>query len=192
MRSDGAGCPGVDSVRLLHHRKANDVFCSAMDAVNWRKAVDNANGSASPIHKMPSDEPPLARRTVASAMDAALSPGMGQAQSASVTPLAPGAAHKPPKYAPYHVHGSVLEGGDSPTVLAQPSSAMAEGQGSQFHPARPVPRRMRVVLTGAQDVVAGRYRQAKEGTEDFVHENPWKSIALAAVGGVIVGLLASR
>jgi ElaB/YqjD/DUF883 family membrane-anchored ribosome-binding protein len=48
------------------------------------------------------------------------------------------------------------------------------------------------MLTGAQDVVATRYRQAREGTDDFVHDNPWKSIALAAVGGLIVGLLAAR
>ncbi|AQH00258.1 hypothetical protein A9R05_08520 [Burkholderia sp. KK1] len=154
--------------------------------------MDNANGNASPIPSMPSAEPALARRAVASAMDAALAPGMAQAQATNVMPLAPGAAHKPAKYAPYHVHGSVLEGGDSPTVLAQPASASAEGQGSQFHPARPVPRRARAVLAGAQDAVAVRYARAKEGTDDFVHDNPWKSIALAAVGGLIVGLLASR
>jgi ElaB/YqjD/DUF883 family membrane-anchored ribosome-binding protein len=55
-----------------------------------------------------------------------------------------------------------------------------------------MPRRARDVLAGAQDVVATRYRQAREGTDDYVHENPWKSIALAAVGGLIVGLLAAR
>ncbi|SAK70333.1 membrane protein [Caballeronia pedi] len=154
--------------------------------------MDNANGSASTIQTMPSDEPPLARRTVASAMEAALAPGMTQAQGASVTPLAPGAAHKPAMYAPYHVHGSVLEGGDSPSVLAQPAAARAERQGSQFHPSPPVPRRARDMLAGAQDIVSTRYRQAKEGTDDYVHDNPWKSIAFAAVGGLIVGLLAAR
>jgi ElaB/YqjD/DUF883 family membrane-anchored ribosome-binding protein len=154
--------------------------------------MNNANGSASTSRTTLLSEPPLSRRTVASAMDAALTPGTAQAQAASVTPLTPGEAHKPAKYAPYHVHGSVLEGGDSPAVLAQPASAAAEGQGSAFHPARPVPRRARAALAGAQDVVASRYRQAKEGTDDFVHDNPWKSIALAAVGGLIVGLLAAR
>ena len=154
--------------------------------------MDNANGNASTIGTMPSGEPPLARRTVTSAMEAALAPGMAHGQAASVTPLAPGEAHKPAMYAPYHVHGSVLEGGDSPTVLAQPAAARAEGQGSEYHPARPVPRRARAVLAGAQDVVATRYRQAREDTDDFVHENPWKAIAMAAVGGLIVGLLAAR
>jgi ElaB/YqjD/DUF883 family membrane-anchored ribosome-binding protein len=90
------------------------------------------------------------------------------------------------------VHGSVLEGGDSPSVLAQPAAANAQGQGSQYHPSPPIPRRARDVLAGAQDVIATQYRQAKEGTGDYVRENPWRSIALAAVGGLIVGLLAAR
>ncbi|KXU86702.1 hypothetical protein CR51_37745 [Caballeronia megalochromosomata] len=155
--------------------------------------MDNANGSASTIQTMSANDPPLTRRTVTSAMESALAPGMAQqGQGANVTPLAPGAAHKPAMYAPYHVHGSVLEGGDSPSVLAQPAATTAAGQGSQYHPSRPAPRRVRVVLAGAQDVVAARYRQAREGTDDFVHDNPWKSIALAAVGGLIVGLLAAR
>jgi ElaB/YqjD/DUF883 family membrane-anchored ribosome-binding protein len=163
-----------------------------MDAVNWRKAMDNANGSASTIQSMQTDDPPLARRTVTSAMEAALAPGMAHGQAASVTPLTPGAAHRPAMYAPYHVHGSVLEGGDSPSVLAQPAATTSAGQGSQYHPSRPAPRRARDMLTGAQDVVATRYRQAREGTDDYVHDNPWKSIALAAVGGLIIGLLAAR
>ncbi|SAK54807.1 DUF883 family protein [Caballeronia ptereochthonis] len=151
--------------------------------------MDNANGSTS---TMQPDEAPLARRTVASAMEAALAPGMTQTREASVTPLAPGEAHRPAMYAPYHVHGSVLEGGDSPAVLAQPAAATAERQGSQLHPPRPAARRARDVLADAQDVLVARYRDVTEGTDDYVHENPWKSIALAAVGGLIVGLLAAR
>jgi ElaB/YqjD/DUF883 family membrane-anchored ribosome-binding protein len=117
---------------------------------------------------------------------------MAQVNEASVTPLTPGAAHRPAAYAPYHVHGSVLEGGDSPAVLAQPAATAAERQGSPFHPSRPASRRARDVLTGAQDTAAKRYRQVSEGTHDFVHDNPWKAIALAAAGGLIVGLLAAR
>ncbi|WP_250513161.1 DUF883 domain-containing protein [Caballeronia sp. INDeC2] len=140
----------------------------------------------------PTGDSPLMSRSVANAMEAPLAPGMAHGQAASVTPLTPGVAHEPAKYAPYHVHGSVLEGGDSPTVLAQPAAASSTGQGSQYHPSRPMPKRARDVLAGAQDVVAARYRQAREGTDDYVHENPWKSIALAAVGGLIVGMLAAR
>ncbi|KND55106.1 hypothetical protein BPUN_2961 [Candidatus Paraburkholderia kirkii] len=101
-------------------------------------------------------------------MEAALAPGMAQARGASVTPLAPGEAHRPVMYAPYHVHGSVLEGGDSPTMLAQPAAATAERQGSQFHPPRSAARRARDVLADAQDVLVERYRHVTEGADDYV------------------------
>ncbi|BAN23196.1 DUF883 family protein [Caballeronia insecticola] len=151
--------------------------------------MDQANGSAPAIQ---SDDAPLARRTVASAMEAALAPGMAQATEANVRPLAPGAAHKPAMNAPYHVHGSVLEGGDSPAVLAQPAAARAEGKGSTFHPPPRSARRTRDRLANAQDAFVVRYRRMSDGTDDFVHDNPWKAIAMAAVGGLIVGLLAAR
>ncbi|SAL78157.1 membrane protein [Caballeronia peredens] len=151
--------------------------------------MDQANGSAPAIQ---SDDPPLARRTVASAMEAALAPGMAHANEVNVTPLAPGAAHRPATNAPYHVHGSVLEGGDSPAVLAQPAAAHAEGKGSAFHPAPRSARRTREVLADAQDALVTRYRRVSDTTDDFVHDNPWKAIAMAAVGGLIVGLLAAR
>jgi ElaB/YqjD/DUF883 family membrane-anchored ribosome-binding protein len=47
-------------------------------------------------------------------------------------------------------------------------------------------------LADARNLVQGRYRVVSESTDDFVHESPWKAIALAAVAGLIVGLLAAR
>ncbi|MDR5878082.1 glycine zipper domain-containing protein [Caballeronia sp. LZ032] len=151
--------------------------------------MDNANGSPSPLQP---GEPPLIRHSVTTAMDAALAPGAAQEKGASVMPLTPGEAHKPSHHAPYHVHGSVLEGGDSPAVLAQPAATAAERQGSRFHPSPPADRRARDALADAQQRVAKHYRQVSEGTDDYVHDNPWKSIALAAAGGLIIGLLAAR
>ena len=151
--------------------------------------MNQANGNASTIHP---DDPPLARRTVTSAMEAALAPGMAHKHGASVTPLTPGDAHRPAIYAPYHVHGSVLEGGDSPAVLAQPAAVRAEHQGSEFHPSRPAARRAKDVLADAQDLMVGQCRRATDSTEAYVHGNPWKSLAFAALGGLIVGLLAAR
>jgi ElaB/YqjD/DUF883 family membrane-anchored ribosome-binding protein len=142
--------------------------------------MDNANGSATGTSVTSLDNPPLPRTPVTSAMDAALTPG---------------AAHRPAMIAPYHVHGSVLEGGDSPAVLAQPAAAASEGQGSNFRPERrtaKATRRARVALSDAQYALSRRYRRASDSTDDFVHDNPWKSIAMAAIGGLIVGLLASR
>ncbi|MDR5822404.1 glycine zipper domain-containing protein [Caballeronia sp. LZ043] len=47
-------------------------------------------------------------------------------------------------------------------------------------------------LSNVRDGMAARYRAASETTDDFVHDNPWKAIALAAVAGLVVGMLASR
>ncbi|OTP78463.1 hypothetical protein PAMC26577_04690 [Caballeronia sordidicola] len=51
---------------------------------------------------------------------------------------------------------------------------------------------MREVLGDAQEVLQRNYRAASDSADDFVHENPWKAITLAAVGGIIVGMLIIR
>ncbi len=158
--------------------------------------MDNANGTANgsddSASVSPIDAPSVARGSIAGA--AALSPGMEQSQRARTAPLSPGAAHRPAMIAPYHVHGSVLEGGDSPAVLAQPAAAAHEGEGSRFHPDRAshVARRARRALGEARWAVSARYCRVSDGTDDFVHDNPWKSIALAGIGGLLIGLLVSR
>jgi ElaB protein len=47
-------------------------------------------------------------------------------------------------------------------------------------------------LADAGNTVKDRYRVVSESTDDFIHESPWKAIALAALTGVIVGMLAAR
>ncbi len=37
-----------------------------------------------------------------------------------------------------------------------------------------------------------KYRTASDSTDDFVHENPWKAIVMAAIGGMVIGLLVRR
>jgi ElaB protein len=51
---------------------------------------------------------------------------------------------------------------------------------------------IREKLSDARNVVQDRYRAVSESTDDFAHESPWKAIALAALAGVIVGMLAAR
>ncbi|SAK97527.1 membrane protein [Caballeronia pedi] len=43
-----------------------------------------------------------------------------------------------------------------------------------------------------QDAMVQQYRVAADTTDDFVHENPWKAITIAALARVVVGMLASR
>jgi ElaB/YqjD/DUF883 family membrane-anchored ribosome-binding protein len=59
--------------------------------------------------------------------------------------------------------------------------------------------RLRVKLRSAkeklgdvQEVVADRAKAAARATDDFVHDNPWKSVGIAAAAGFLIGLLVNR
>jgi len=47
-------------------------------------------------------------------------------------------------------------------------------------------------LAVAQQNVAAKTRQAAKATDEYVHENPWKAVGIAAGAGLIVGMLISR
>jgi ElaB/YqjD/DUF883 family membrane-anchored ribosome-binding protein len=40
--------------------------------------------------------------------------------------------------------------------------------------------------------VRGRAEEATEATDEYVHENPWAAIGIAAAVGIIIGFVASR
>jgi ElaB/YqjD/DUF883 family membrane-anchored ribosome-binding protein len=47
-------------------------------------------------------------------------------------------------------------------------------------------------LLDAEHTVRYRVREAARSTDDYVHDNPWQSIGMAAAVGVLIGLLISR
>ncbi len=47
-------------------------------------------------------------------------------------------------------------------------------------------------IAEAQSVVVAKTKEAAKVTDEYVHENPWKSIGFAASVGLIVGLLIGR
>lgn len=47
-------------------------------------------------------------------------------------------------------------------------------------------------LLALQDSAVAKARAAGHATDEFVHENPWKSIGIAAGIGLVAGLLISR
>jgi len=49
-----------------------------------------------------------------------------------------------------------------------------------------------VRLQEVQQELRSRARQAAKVTDEYVHDNPWKSMGYVAAAGVIVGLLLSR
>ena len=47
-------------------------------------------------------------------------------------------------------------------------------------------------LASAQEAVAAKARQAAKVTDEYVHENPWKAIGIAAGISLVVGMLVAR
>lgn len=47
-------------------------------------------------------------------------------------------------------------------------------------------------LAAMQESVIAKTRQAAKATDEYVHENPWKAVGIAAGAGLIVGMLISR
>lgn len=47
-------------------------------------------------------------------------------------------------------------------------------------------------LVHLQEVAVAKAKAAGHATDEFVHENPWKSIGIAAGVGVVMGLLMNR
>ena len=47
-------------------------------------------------------------------------------------------------------------------------------------------------LAIAQESMVAKTRQAAKATDEYVHENPWKSVGFAAGAGLVVGMLISR
>jgi ElaB/YqjD/DUF883 family membrane-anchored ribosome-binding protein len=53
-------------------------------------------------------------------------------------------------------------------------------------------RNARHKLVDAEEAIKVKTREVAKATDHYVHENPWKSIGIAAGVGLIVGLLISR
>jgi ElaB/YqjD/DUF883 family membrane-anchored ribosome-binding protein len=47
-------------------------------------------------------------------------------------------------------------------------------------------------LAVAQDAMLEKTRQAAHATDEYVHENPWRAVGIAAGVGLVVGMLISR
>lgn len=50
----------------------------------------------------------------------------------------------------------------------------------------------KIDLIQLQDAAVAKAKAAGHATDEFVHENPWKSIGVAAGVGLVIGLLVGR
>ncbi len=53
-------------------------------------------------------------------------------------------------------------------------------------------REARYKLVDAEEALKAKTREVARVTDDYVHENPWRSIGIAAGVGLVVGLLIGR
>lgn len=53
-------------------------------------------------------------------------------------------------------------------------------------------RAARYKLEDAEAAIRDKAREAARATDDYVHENPWRSIGVAAGAGLVIGLLIGR
>src|SRR5215510_12571752 len=52
--------------------------------------------------------------------------------------------------------------------------------------------RAKVKLAEAEDILIDKGKQAARVTDEYVHDNPWKSVGIAAGIGFVIGLLIGR
>jgi ElaB/YqjD/DUF883 family membrane-anchored ribosome-binding protein len=77
-------------------------------------------------------------------------------------------------------------------LLSQAASATGEKAAELRGRALEQLRALRERLQDAQATALEKGKAAAAATDDYVHDNPWRSILAAASLGVVVGLLISR
>jgi ElaB/YqjD/DUF883 family membrane-anchored ribosome-binding protein len=50
----------------------------------------------------------------------------------------------------------------------------------------------KVKLADAERALLEQTKKAAKATDEYVHENPWKAVGIAAVAGLVLGVLISR
>ncbi|WP_035055881.1 DUF883 family protein [Andreprevotia chitinilytica] len=88
---------------------------------------------------------------------------------------------------------------DLRTVLNDTESLLQSATGEQGDKARALRERITANLKDAkaklietERLVANKAKAAAKATDEYVHENPWQSIGIAAGVGFLLGLLVSR
>ena len=53
-------------------------------------------------------------------------------------------------------------------------------------------RHAKVKLAEVEDILIDKGKQAARATDEYVHDNPWRAVGIAAGVGLIIGMLISR
>ena len=83
--------------------------------------------------------------------------------------------------------------GKDAKVLARDAQAAAEEKAAEL--SSKCSELLQAALVAARDMpgaAAARTRDAVHTTDDYVHENPWRAVAISAGVGLVLGVLFSR
>jgi ElaB/YqjD/DUF883 family membrane-anchored ribosome-binding protein len=81
---------------------------------------------------------------------------------------------------------------DSEEMLRLAANVPGEGVGALRERLRTHVETLQSALGDAQRGAHRRYREATAGTERYVRDNPWQSVAIAAGTGFLLGVLVAR
>jgi ElaB/YqjD/DUF883 family membrane-anchored ribosome-binding protein len=84
------------------------------------------------------------------------------------------------------VHGKADKIARDVTGMVNEASEVIKEYGSKKY------ETARQSLSQAQTYVTDGYHQAADVTDQYVHENPWRAVGIAAAAGVLIGLLIRR
>ncbi|WP_424192321.1 DUF883 family protein [Ampullimonas aquatilis] len=81
---------------------------------------------------------------------------------------------------------------DAEELLAQAANATGDKAQELRESALKKLKMAKDKILDLQDVVVDKSKAAARATDDYVHDNPWKAIGIAAGVGVVLGLLLNR
>jgi ElaB/YqjD/DUF883 family membrane-anchored ribosome-binding protein len=81
---------------------------------------------------------------------------------------------------------------DAEELLRSTAGQAGEGAAELRDKVKASLARARDGLAEAQDAALSKAKAAGRAADDYVHDNPWRSIGIAAGVGVVVGLLIGR
>ena len=81
---------------------------------------------------------------------------------------------------------------EADTLLKQATKESGERASDLRAQAETKLRNARIKLQEMQDDAVDRAKAAARATDEYVHDNPWQAIGVAAAIGILVGLLMNR
>jgi ElaB/YqjD/DUF883 family membrane-anchored ribosome-binding protein len=81
---------------------------------------------------------------------------------------------------------------DAEDLLKATAGVAGEKVGEARARAEETLRNLKSRLAGIDDMAVARAKQAARVADDYVHEHPWGAVGIAAVAGILVGVLVAR